>query len=318
MSGSVASEPGIDLVGRPAVHLPGPEPARAAVLAAAPGPFLPHRARELALVACRGWGLGDVADSAALVADELVTNAVMHAQTFLELHVAAPDGELEIAVHDRDPGFEPGWWDREPEDGSREPRGAGYGLCLVRLLAARYGGYQHPDGGKVMWATLATSPHPATTDRTDAARSTGSPAPDAALLSVLQPVRRTIVVNGARTPVSARRRERWRLDLMLGWLPRDPNHVDLTLRPTPLHPGLPRGHWRARRDIMRAGLTAPAGDGDVRIYPDPASRTALLELAADPPQHVHCPLPQLRAFLDAVDAAAGAGRPGGEAAELSR
>lgn len=119
----------------------------------------------------------------------------------------------------------------------------------------------------------------------------------------LRPVRRAIVVNRARTAASARRRERWRLDLLLGWLPKDPSHVDLTLRPTPLHPGLPRGHWRARLDIMRAGLTEPAGDDDVRVYPDPASRTALLELAADPPQLVHCPLPQLRAFIDAVDAA---------------
>ncbi|GAA2727531.1 ATP-binding protein [Cellulomonas aerilata] len=295
------TEPGVELVGRPAVQMPSPRGTRPASLAAPPGPFVPHRARELTRAACRAWRLPEVTDLACLVADELVTNAVVHAQTFLELQLTLADGELVVAVHDRDPGWDAAWWDCTPDDVDA-PRGARYGLCLVRTLAHRYGVYPHPSGGKVVWATLpadgGTRPH-APDDRagTDTAPRPGPPP---------APVRRTIVVNRARPGPADR--ERWRLELVLGWLPTDPDHVDLTLRPTPLHPALPAGNWRARLDTLRRGLGGSGCDDDVHIHPHPAGRTVIFELAAKPPHLVQCPFPPLRGFLDAVDAATRTGQ----------
>jgi len=289
------SEPSVDLVGRTAVHVPTVATSRPAVLAAAPGPFLPHRARELTRGACRAWRLPHLDEPAAAVAGELVANAVVHAQTFLELHLSAEDSELVVAVHDRDPGFDPGWWDCRGDG----PRGARYGLYRVRRLAHRYGGYQHAGGGKVMWAALATPPDVAADGLGDAPHAAlGSPAGDRAW----RPVRRRIVVNRARATPGAQR-DRWRLELVLGWLPEDPDHVDISLCPTPLHPALPTGNWHARRDTLRQGVDGPAGDGAVRVHRDPAGRTVLLELAGDPPHLVQCPVHQLRAFVDSVDAA---------------
>ncbi|WP_298460843.1 ATP-binding protein [uncultured Cellulomonas sp.] len=292
--------PRIDLVRRPAVQLPSPLLARPASLAAPPGPFVPHRARELARVACSAWRLPELTDAATLVAGELVTNAVIHAQTFLELHLIRHDDELVVAVHDRDPGFDAGWWDGPCTPDVAEPRGARYGLYVVQTLARRHGGYQHEDGGKVMWAALGAGtsdvpPH-------DAPSRAGAAEP---LRPRPAPVRRTIVVNRARPTHPDR--DRWRLELVLGWLPDDPDHVDLSLRPTPLHPALPSGTWRTDLDTLRRGLAGSVRSGPVAVHPDDHGRTVLLELAARRPHLVHCPPHQLRVFLDAVDDAA-AGR----------
>ncbi len=210
---------------------------------------MPHRARELTHAACRAWKLPHLADSATLVAHELVSNAVIHAQTFLELHVIAADSQLVIAVHDRDPGFDPAWWAcGRPDD---TPRGARYGLRLVRALSCRYGCHPHQGGGKVMWAALATDAHPCGDELASTRHATEGAVVEPPAYQ--RPVRRTIVVNRARTAAGTQR-DRWRLELVLGWLPQAPEHVDISLRPTPLHPALPAGNWRVRRDTLRHGL----------------------------------------------------------------
>ena len=286
----VNGEPVIAVIGHPALQRPRPGPAPRAVLAASPGPFVRHRAGELTRAACRAGQLDDLADAAVMVAGELVTNAVVHAQTFLELHVVARRSEVVVAVHDRDPGFEAGWWDRHDESG--RPWGARYGLWLTRTLADRYGAFEHPAGGKVMWAALAT----------------GLRAPDGdgvggRAWSVL-PVRRVIAVNGARRVSASGQRSPWRLDLLLGWLAHEPDHVDLTLRSTPLHPGLPHGNWRTGLDTLRHARGGSSSHDDVRFHPGPDQRTVLLELFADGrSQLVQCPVRELQAFLDAVHSA---------------
>jgi two-component sensor histidine kinase len=88
-----------------------------------------------------------VLERAVLVANELVTNAVVHARTDLRLGVELRGDWLHIAVRDGSPrllrtvSFDP-----EAEDGR--------GLRLVELLARAWGVHPHPDGGKVVWCTL--------------------------------------------------------------------------------------------------------------------------------------------------------------------
>src|SRR4051794_34916854 len=104
------SESHLELVGRPGVVPPAARGPRRAVLATSPDPFAPRRARALALQACREWGTSEQADNIALVASELVTNAVVHARTGLELHLRHLGHYIYVAVHDRDPAFSPSWW----------------------------------------------------------------------------------------------------------------------------------------------------------------------------------------------------------------
>jgi anti-sigma regulatory factor (Ser/Thr protein kinase) len=316
----LATVPDIELVRRPMLHLPrsaelheprtarpalrlqgagsGADPAsagRTASLAADPGVYLPRRARHLALAACRAWGLPHLADRAALVADELVTNAVVHADTFIELHLRQEAGELVVAVHDGDPRLDPSWWDGEP-GGDPEPlANTGYGLCLVRRMVSRYGGYRHREGGKVMWAVLGSQDEAATGGQH--VEGGGLRIPDHTPPPPV--VRRAVLVNGVRRRVH-HGRARWRLELLLEWHAEEPEWVELSLRPTPLHPALPHGHWRVRLEVLVAGLEAAAGGRGVRLYPDPAGQNVLLELPADPPHVVHAPLRQLHAFVGDV------------------
>jgi hypothetical protein len=298
---------------------PTAEADRPAVLCAPPAPSAVVRARHLAATACRVWGVPEHTDAAVLTASELVTNAVVHSATAFQLQMWRRGPQLYIAVHDRDPAFSPSWWDWAPEpapdsDDAGPARGARYGLCLVRAMAVGCGGYEHPDGGKVMWAMLgddavawaaresdgAVVEDPVGTanivvDITDG--SGRSESFDAARL-----VRRAILVNGVRRR-GAPRRSGWRLELLLGWGPHAPEWVDMTLRASPRHPALPEGHWRVPRETLRAGLLAPASSPQVRLHPDPGGHQVLLDLTADPPQLVHVQAHNLLEFLEATDAA---------------
>src|SRR4051794_16504212 len=115
-----ALELALELVGRPAVHLPGPRGSRHAVLVAHAGPYAPRKARDLAARACHDWSLAAHADLAALVADELVTNAVKHTGTRIELHLRHLGDLLHVAVHDQGGSFDPTWWDRAVVDPSTD------------------------------------------------------------------------------------------------------------------------------------------------------------------------------------------------------
>jgi hypothetical protein len=106
-----------------------------------------RRARELAVDACGRWELGDRADAARLIAGELVTNAVEHAQTMVDLRFSLGRRYLVIAV--RDGSTVPPQLDRSaPSDLT-----TGRGLHLVDALAHRWGTLLTVDG-KVVWASL--------------------------------------------------------------------------------------------------------------------------------------------------------------------
>lgn len=104
-----------------------------------------RHARDITTDACLRWQLPHLAGPAALVASELVINAVDHARTMMTLHVKRNASHLYVAVEDGSP--------------VETSRGRGHGLALVESLSAFWGSTTHP-GGKVVWAALAVTPDP--------------------------------------------------------------------------------------------------------------------------------------------------------------
>ncbi len=90
----------------------------------------------------------ETADSLLLLASELVSNAVVHARTDIELLVVVTEQSVVIAVHDLDLATSL----QDPYVTTRE---GGWGLELVAALADAWAMHPHPDGGKTAWVRLA-------------------------------------------------------------------------------------------------------------------------------------------------------------------
>ena len=123
-------------------------------LGLAPTPDAAAAARRFVRETLQSWRLGspdgELSEQAQLLADALVTNAVVHAQTDIRLRLELGGELLHIAVRD---------FDRRlprplPDDPQAE---GGRGLRLVEWVAAAWGARHHPGGGKVVWCTLRTS-----------------------------------------------------------------------------------------------------------------------------------------------------------------
>ncbi|HYJ75004.1 MAG TPA: ATP-binding protein [Kineosporiaceae bacterium] len=129
---------------------PRPSAVRAA-LGLAPTRTAPAQARSFLRTCLARWSRGngtDVdGDAAALVLDELVTNAVLHSRTPVEVLVGLRGHALRIAVADRSP-VSP----RHRAAGDEEENGRG--LALVEALAGRWGVLPRPAEGKIVWAVL--------------------------------------------------------------------------------------------------------------------------------------------------------------------
>lgn len=96
------------------------------------------------------WEMPEQADEALLVASELVSNAVLHARTTIQLRVACSDSTVRVEVYDENsrlPTLAPC-----PADAT-----SGRGLSLVASLSSGWG-IESRDDGKVVWATLGTAP----------------------------------------------------------------------------------------------------------------------------------------------------------------
>jgi anti-anti-sigma factor len=125
-------------------------------LAASPSVAGPA-ARAAVVAACETWGLGEaaglqqVANRAELVVTELISNAILHAKTEIELIVALREPFLHISVADGS-GAPP----RLMSADSAEAVG-GRGLILVEALATTWG-YLPTRDGKVVWAMLRLDP----------------------------------------------------------------------------------------------------------------------------------------------------------------
>ncbi len=113
-------------------------------------PSAPAQARRLVDGACQAWGLATVSDIAQLVVTELVTNAVRHAGTEIDLRVARHQRRLQVSVRDRS-SLPP----RRGSAASLEAEG-GRGLLVVEALSTAWGSVPTSDG-KVVWASLSVA-----------------------------------------------------------------------------------------------------------------------------------------------------------------
>jgi anti-sigma regulatory factor (Ser/Thr protein kinase) len=108
----------------------------------------PRRARALVREWCAKARLSDpVAERLLLAANELVTNAVLHAEGGVVLTLLVESEVVVVEVGDRDPGDL-----RRPE---RPPSLAteGRGLLIVDALARSWG-VRAAGGGKTVWARI--------------------------------------------------------------------------------------------------------------------------------------------------------------------
>ena len=118
-----------------------------------PSPPACVTARRLVVRACGRWGLGTMADRAALVTTELVANAVNHARTPSVLTVSLRTRHLHVAVEDGCPVLP----HRRGLDDPYVPEGRG--LLVIEAFSSAWGCVPRP-GGKVVWVTMRRPPPP--------------------------------------------------------------------------------------------------------------------------------------------------------------
>nr|WP_228031838.1 ATP-binding protein [Streptomyces phyllanthi] len=113
-----------------------------------PSPSAAGQARAEVRRQLESWGLTEQSDTAELLVSELVTNALVHAESRLRLTLTAAHGVLRCEVSDAD--------HRRPRVRRvTETSESGRGMFLVDALARRWG--CHEDGpGKTVWFELGT------------------------------------------------------------------------------------------------------------------------------------------------------------------
>jgi two-component sensor histidine kinase len=89
---------------------------------------------------------GETQDNLVLLTSELVTNAVLHARTAIDLGITIGDDSIVVTVHDLDLA--------RPEQDPYSSREGGWGLGLVSALAEVSALQPHPEGGKIAWFRL--------------------------------------------------------------------------------------------------------------------------------------------------------------------
>ncbi|MFD9471876.1 ATP-binding protein [Streptomyces goshikiensis] len=126
---------------------------------------LPHDPRAAGIArttlraVLRSHDLDGLAETAELVAGELVGNAYRHTRGPCALRLrAAPGGRLRVGVWDTGPDV-PAAFGAEAAMAPVEAEG-GRGLLLVRLCAEQYGSYRldSGQGGKLLWVECGPRP----------------------------------------------------------------------------------------------------------------------------------------------------------------
>lgn len=117
-----------------------------------PDPGVARTARDITTEACIRWNLESLIAPACITASELVTNAVVHAGTMIDMTVVLGIRNLVVLIGDasRQPAFIPQRF--EPVVHSPRMR-LGLGLRLVEFTADRWGCWIL-ERGKVVWAAF--------------------------------------------------------------------------------------------------------------------------------------------------------------------
>jgi DNA-binding NarL/FixJ family response regulator len=112
----------------------------------------PRAARRFVTQALSGWGddEDDLTDTVTLLVSELVTNAVLHAGSDVEVSVRLTPTAARIEVTDASGES------IAPRDATIE-EDSGRGLALVGSLAQRWGVRPAPGGGKTVWFEVSRS-----------------------------------------------------------------------------------------------------------------------------------------------------------------
>jgi anti-sigma regulatory factor (Ser/Thr protein kinase) len=115
-----------------------------------PHPTAPRASRDFVSRVLLEWGLSRHLPAACLVVSELVTNAMIHAGTGIDVRISEHRKAIRIAVRDRSHDMP------VPRPDSLEPHGRG--LTIVAGLSSAWGVLHHTDGGKVVWAVIDSTP----------------------------------------------------------------------------------------------------------------------------------------------------------------
>jgi anti-sigma regulatory factor (Ser/Thr protein kinase) len=97
------------------------------------------------------WQLSELAWPASLVTSELVTNALEHSATVLDLTLSHVGTRLRVAVHDHGGGTPaiPAW-----SDADAATQQHGRGLQLIEAATLAWGVFPTRESGKTVWALL--------------------------------------------------------------------------------------------------------------------------------------------------------------------
>src|SRR3954463_8219328 len=124
----------------------------AAAMSLAPDPGAPQQARRFIAATLEDLGLDETREVAELLVSELVTNAVVHAASTVEVEIERDDNGVLVRVRDADTGplvMRAG--------GGSELDEGGRGFLLVDRLAEAWG-TEHRGGRKCVWFRLAMGP----------------------------------------------------------------------------------------------------------------------------------------------------------------
>jgi anti-sigma regulatory factor (Ser/Thr protein kinase) len=115
-----------------------------------PEPSSARACRRFLTAALAQWGADQFADDAVLLLSELVTNAVLHARTDIEVIVRLDGNVLRVEVTDGNPQL--------PNVRHYSVlSGTGRGLALVAGTARDWAAERLPAGGKKVWFELESS-----------------------------------------------------------------------------------------------------------------------------------------------------------------
>jgi DNA-binding NarL/FixJ family response regulator len=104
-------------------------------------------ARRFLSETLRRWEFGDLLDTVNLLVTELVTNAVVHAESDAEVAVVLTQTALRVEVSDRGAGF------AVPKDAGDFDT-SGRGMAMVEAMSSSWGTLPRPGGGKIIWFEL--------------------------------------------------------------------------------------------------------------------------------------------------------------------